>query len=141
MKHMICLSSEKLTFRIQFSDNESIRMLNLIQPIIESGKFQGIPKMIISQFCRGTFMNNSIFTMDEFEGPTQFTKSVNSQVNLCYYCMLLYFIYVIKCDLVVLNATASGNPAVRDSRTGESSFIEKLCEELEVRQQRTINQE
>ena len=47
----------------------------------------------------------------------------------------------IKCDLVVLNATASGNPAIRDPLTGESSFIKKLCEEFEVRQQRTINQE
>ena len=119
-------------------------MLNLIEPILESSKFQGIPKMVISQFCRGTFMNNSIFTVDEFESPNQFAKSVNSQVVFCdLRIKMTQIVYYtgIKCDLVVLNATASGNPAIRDSVTGESSFIAKLCEELEVRRQRTINQE
>ena len=69
-------------FRIKFSDDESIRLLHLIKPILESKKFQGVPKMIITQFCRGTFMNNSLSATDEFESPTKCSKPVNSQASL-----------------------------------------------------------
>ena len=67
--------------RIQFSDHESIRLPNLIQPILESQKFKGIPKMIISQFCRGRFMNNQLATTDDFQPANEFMQSVNSQVS------------------------------------------------------------
>ena len=43
--------------------------------------------------------------------------------------------------MVVLFATASGNPAIRDQETGLSSFIEELCKELRKNEKRTINQE
>ena len=43
--------------------------------------------------------------------------------------------------MVILNATASGNPAIRDNQTGVSYFIEELCNQFERRQKRTINQE
>ena len=43
--------------------------------------------------------------------------------------------------MVILNATASGNPALRDNQTGVSYFIEELCNQFERRQKRTINQE
>ena len=43
--------------------------------------------------------------------------------------------------MVILNATASGNPAIRDNQTGVSHFIEELCNQFERRQKRTINQE
>ena len=43
--------------------------------------------------------------------------------------------------MVILNATASGNPAIRDNQTGVSYFIEELCKQFERRQKRTINQE
>ena len=43
--------------------------------------------------------------------------------------------------MVILNATASGNPAIRDNQTGVSYFIEELCDQFERRQKRTINQE
>ena len=65
-------------FRIQFSDNESIRMINLIQPIVDCEKFKGIPKMIISQFCRGRFMDNR--TLAATDGPNGLAQSVNPQV-------------------------------------------------------------
>ena len=45
-----------------------------------------------------------------------------------------------KCDLVVLYATAAGNPALRDQETGISKFIEEFCKELQMRETRTINQ-
>ena len=43
--------------------------------------------------------------------------------------------------MVILNATAAGNPALRDYATGISSFISELCKELEKKQPRTIDQE
>ena len=43
--------------------------------------------------------------------------------------------------MVVLHATAAGNPALRDHETGISSFINELCKELQKKQPRTIDQE
>ena len=42
--------------------------------------------------------------------------------------------------MVVLYATAPGNPALRDQETGISRFIEEFCKELQKRQSQTINQ-
>ena len=78
---------QDLFLRIHFSDNASIRMLKLIQPILESDKFIGIPKMIISQFCRGTFMNNEIAIADDL--PTNIPpQTLNSQVILIVYACI-----------------------------------------------------
>ena len=52
-------------------------MINLLQPIVDCEKFRGIPKMIISQFCRGRFMQNSLAATD---GPNGLAQSVNPQV-------------------------------------------------------------
>lgn len=43
--------------------------------------------------------------------------------------------------MIILNATASGNPAIRNHQTGLSDFIDELCKQLERKQKRTINQE
>ena len=43
--------------------------------------------------------------------------------------------------MVILNATASGNPAIRNNQSGVSDFIEELCRQLERKRTRTINQE
>ena len=43
--------------------------------------------------------------------------------------------------MVVLFATASGNPAIRNQETGISFFIEELCNEFQKEQTRTVNQE
>ena len=42
--------------------------------------------------------------------------------------------------MVVLYATAPGNPALRDQETGKSRFIEEFCKELQKKESRTINQ-
>ena len=42
--------------------------------------------------------------------------------------------------MVTLFATAPGNPALRDD-TGRSFFIKELCEQLQIRQRRTLHQE
>ena len=46
-----------------------------------------------------------------------------------------------KTDLIILHATASGNPALRDGQTGESFFIKELCDQLMVPDRRSINTE
>ena len=43
--------------------------------------------------------------------------------------------------MVLLYATAAGNPAIRDYQTGISDFIEELCEEFQKNKKRTIDQE
>jgi len=43
-----------------------------------------------------------------------------------------------KTDLIILHATASGNPALRDGQTGESFFIRELCDQLMVPDRRSI---
>ena len=46
-----------LKFRIDFSDNSSTKILTLMKPIFQSTKMNGIPKIIISQVCRGESLN------------------------------------------------------------------------------------
>ena len=43
--------------------------------------------------------------------------------------------------MIILHATASGNPALRDPNTGSSFFITELCEQLKKPERRTIVQE
>ena len=43
--------------------------------------------------------------------------------------------------MIILHATASGNPALRDNRTRESFFIKELCDQLMIPERRTIIQE
>ena len=43
--------------------------------------------------------------------------------------------------MIILHATASGNPALRDPNTGSSFFITELCEQLQKPERRTIVQE
>ena len=43
--------------------------------------------------------------------------------------------------MAILYATAPGNPALRDSKTGLSSFIDELCKELQRKKRQTIQQE
>ena len=47
----------------------------------------------------------------------------------------------IKTDMIILHATASGNPALRDPKTRSSIFITELCEQLRKPEKRTIVQE
>ena len=49
-----------------------------MQPILKSEKFRGIPKLVVSQFCRGEFMN-SVAVMDGIEAHS---KEVNGQESV-----------------------------------------------------------
>ena len=64
-------------------------MLKLIQPILDSDKFRGIPKMIISQFCRGTFMNPEFATAEDLQTNIP-PQTLNSQVILIVYAKWQY---------------------------------------------------
>ena len=48
-----------MIFRIEFSDGDKIRLMKLLEPILGSPKFSGIPKVIICHFCRGDYMNSA----------------------------------------------------------------------------------
>ena len=48
-----------IAFSIQFSDGKAIKLLKLLEPILVSSKFRGIPKLVICQFCRGGSMNST----------------------------------------------------------------------------------
>ena len=65
-------------FRFSFSNGDEIRMLTLMQPILKSEKFRGIPKLVVSQFCRGRFMND-VAVMDDIEA---LSKEVNGQESV-----------------------------------------------------------
>lgn len=56
-----------LCFSITFSDGKNIRILELLEPIFTERKFQGVPKLVIGQFCRGTSMNKTAFDSADFK--------------------------------------------------------------------------
>ena len=39
--------------QIKFSDDKKLPLRDLILPILECGKLNGKPKIIVTQFCRG----------------------------------------------------------------------------------------
>ena len=49
-------------------------MLKLMEPVFNSEKFNGIPKMIITQFCRGESMHSTT----QFDS-VKMSKNVNGQ--------------------------------------------------------------
>jgi len=96
---------------IETSDGKTIRLLKVLEPILVSPKFTGIPKLVICQFCRGNFMNSAAI----MDGQPM-TDRVNGQT-----------------DMIILHATAEGNPALRNGKTGASFFIQELCQQLSRR--------
>ena len=77
---------------------------------------------------------NQLVSTDDYQPENKFMQSVNSQVNLNSNSKPDFF----KCDTVILHATATGNPALRDNKTGTSSFIYELCKEFEKKEPRSI---
>ena len=65
---------ETFVFRIKFSDGSEIQMMNLLQPILLEEKFKSIPKMVITQFCRGQSMHSTAFA-----DSSDLAKDVNGQ--------------------------------------------------------------
>ena len=41
-----------------FSDGEKIGIMELLKPILTEKKFEGVPKLVIGQFCRGESMDS-----------------------------------------------------------------------------------
>ena len=55
-------------------------MMKLLEPILIEKKFKAIPKMVVTQFCRGESMSQTM--MEDGSGPetSDLTKEVNGQV-------------------------------------------------------------
>ena len=51
-------------------------MLKLMESIFNSDKLKGVPKMIVTQFCRGEFMNSTT-QLDS----VKLSKNVNGQAG------------------------------------------------------------
>ena len=64
--------------RIEFYDGK-IRMMKLLEEILLDDKFKGIPKMIMTQFCRGQSMSSTMVPDSSGTGTSGLTKNVNGQ--------------------------------------------------------------
>ena len=98
---------------IIFSDKKTYKYRSLLNKIFECEKLQGVPKIIINQFCRGKFNMNTAYTdtvTSGNAGPDSTTPAprINGQA-----------------DLLECFATAEGNRAVRG--VDGSHFIQNLC--------------
>ena len=64
-------------FRIEFSDESQIKMTKLLEPILIEKKFKAIPKMVVTQFCRGRSMHST--TVVDRSGPE--TSGLTNEIN------------------------------------------------------------
>ena len=94
--------------QIVFSDESTCKYISLLQPIFECESLQGVPKVIINQFCRGDFNMNLAFTDTKTGGHVTRQQLINGQA-----------------DLLQCFATVQGNVAVRQNNG--SPFIRELC--------------
>ena len=68
------------TLRIEFSDGKTIKLLELLEPILNQSKFENIPKLVINDFCRGDYFRRTAIAKDQ-----QFKqKSLNAQERFCF---------------------------------------------------------
>ena len=98
-----------------FSDDNSIELLTLLDPILKEPKFKSIPIMAINDFCRG---NGKVEIVD--------------LKGLC----------VSRADFIFLFPTANGYPTFLHEKAG-SHFIQELCHEFKTtaREIKSIEQE
>ena len=92
---------------IVFSDSKTCGYKSLLQMIFKCKMLRGIPKVIINQFCRGSFNMNTAF-VDGFTENDDQSCLINGQA-----------------DLVQCFATVEGNKALRQK--DGSPFIKELC--------------
>ena len=65
---------------IKFSDENTLKLRTLIQPMLECETLNGKPKIVVTQFCRGTSqLRGQIDEYVEVDGPTS-QAPVNDQV-------------------------------------------------------------
>ena len=93
---------------IVFSEGNTCKYISLLQPIFECERLQGVPKVIINQFCRGDFNMNLAYTDTNTDGHVSRQQLINGQS-----------------DLLQCFATVQGNVAVRQNNG--SPFIRELC--------------
>ena len=65
-------------FRIQFYDGK-IKVMTLLENILLDDKFKGIPKLVVTQFCRGKSMFSTMKFDSTPSGTSGLTKNVNGQ--------------------------------------------------------------
>ena len=100
--------------KIVFSDETTCRYKLLLQPIFDCEKLQGVPKIIINQFCRGKFNMNTAFLDHGPEENVSCSRLINGQA-----------------DLLQCFSTVEGNQAVRQNNG--SPFIYELCSFMKER--------
>ena len=81
---------------------------SLLRPILECERLQGVPKIIINQFCRGKFNMDLAYTDSDSNSMADRQGSINGQA-----------------DILQCFATVEGNVAVREKQG--SPFIRELC--------------
>ena len=65
-------------FRIEFYDGK-IKLMTLLEGILLDDKFKGIPKLVVTQFCRGQSMFPTMMSDSTVSGNSGLTKNVNGQ--------------------------------------------------------------
>ena len=91
---------------IQFSDKRCVSIYKVLEPLFNSSKLSGIPKLIIGQFCRGRALISTSSEIDSLDCPE---KETNKQS-----------------DTMIFFATVKGTPAARNSKRC-SPFIAHFC--------------
>ena len=66
-------------FRILFSDQSQIQMMKLLEPILVEKKFKAIPKMVLTQFCRGDSMHSTMVADRSIPTTSDLTEEINGQ--------------------------------------------------------------
>ena len=64
--------------RIEFFDGK-MQMMKLLEGILLDDKFKGIPKLVVTQFCRGQSMYSTMTSDSNGSGTSALTKNVNGQ--------------------------------------------------------------
>ena len=64
--------------RIEFFDGK-MQMMKLLEGILLDDKFKGIPKLVVTQFCRGQSMSSTMASDSSGTGTSGLTKNVNGQ--------------------------------------------------------------
>ena len=54
-------------------------MMKLLEPILIEKKFKAIPKMVVTQFCRGDSMNSTMKADSSGPETSGLTKEINGQ--------------------------------------------------------------
>ena len=59
--------------------DRKIKMMTLLEEILLDDKFKGIPKLVVTQFCRGQSMSPTMVFDSTGSGTSGLTKDVNGQ--------------------------------------------------------------